>query len=83
MKGKDKPKFCPLCKGNMISGTTTYSVDLGFGVVMVRDVPALVCDQCGNDWIDSDVAGELQKITDEAKREKTQIKVVSLSDVKA
>ena len=33
-------------------GKTTFTVDLGFGVVVVRDVPATVCSQCGADWIE-------------------------------
>jgi YgiT-type zinc finger domain-containing protein len=36
-------------------GKTTFTVDLGFGVVVVRDVPATVCSQCGADWISDDI----------------------------
>ncbi len=38
---------CPLCGGNKSEGKTTFTTDLGFGVVVVRDVPATVCAQCG------------------------------------
>ena len=44
---------CPLCEGNKTEGTTTYTVDLGFGVVVVRGVPAKICTQCGEEWIDA------------------------------
>jgi len=33
-------------------------VDLGFGVVVVRNVPAKVCSQCGEEWIDAKVTGK-------------------------
>ncbi|MBC8204618.1 type II toxin-antitoxin system MqsA family antitoxin [bacterium] len=79
MTTTDKPQYCPLCSGNIIAGKTTYSVDLGFGVVVVRDVPAMVCDQCGEDWINSDTAKELERITDEARRKQTQVNIVSMS----
>ncbi len=79
MKTTDSIKHCPLCSGNMVAGVTTYSVDLGFGVVVVRDVPAMVCVQCGEDWIDSDIAKELERITDEAKRKRAQVNIVSMS----
>ena len=49
---KDGDK-CPLCGGDKKAGKTTYTVDLSFGVVVVRDVPATGCSQCGADWIDS------------------------------
>ena len=32
--------LCPLCGGQKVHGKTIYSVDLGFGVVVVRIVPA-------------------------------------------
>ena len=40
-------KNCPLCHGGIKrEGKTTFTVDLGFGVVVIRKVPAQVCDQC-------------------------------------
>ena len=47
---------------------TTYSADLGFGVVVVRGVPAKVCEQCGEEWIARDTAERLEAITEQAKR---------------
>ena len=38
---------CPLCGGNKTSGKTTFTADLGSGVVVVRRVQATVCSQCG------------------------------------
>ena len=53
---------CPLCHGgNKQTGTTTFTVELGFGVVVIRKVPAQVCDQCGADWIEDDTAEKLEK----------------------
>jgi len=36
--------------------STIFTADLGFGVVVVRDVPATVCSQCGADWIADAIA---------------------------
>jgi YgiT-type zinc finger domain-containing protein len=38
---------CPLCGGTRTDGTTTFTAELGFGIVVVRHVPARVCVQCG------------------------------------
>ena len=81
MEKTSKPNQCPLCSGDIIEGKTTYSVDLGFGVVMVRAVPAKVCNQCGEDWIGTDTAKELERITDDAKRNRTLVNVFSMGDV--
>ncbi|MCR4321488.1 MAG: YgiT-type zinc finger protein [Candidatus Brocadiaceae bacterium] len=33
-----------------------FATDLGFGIVVVKDVPATVCSQCGADWIEDAIA---------------------------
>jgi hypothetical protein len=35
------PSQCPLCGGTKKPGTTTFTAELEFGIVMVRSVPAL------------------------------------------
>ena len=68
---------CPICGGEKKQGTTTFTVDLDFGVIVVRDVPALVCSQCGMDWITDDVAAELEKNVEDAKKTHRQVEVTS------
>ncbi|RLB59071.1 MAG: YgiT-type zinc finger domain-containing protein [Deltaproteobacteria bacterium] len=66
---------CPLCGGEKHPGTTTFAVDLKSGVVVVRDVPALVCSQCGDAWLEDPVAEGLQKIVDNARCTDTEVSV--------
>jgi len=47
---------CPICGGKKTKGKTTFSADLGSGVVVVREVDATVCSQCGEEWIDDATA---------------------------
>ena len=76
---KKKPSgLCPLCGGRKKSGKTTYSADLGGGVVVVRNVPAMICNQCGEAWIDALTAKKLEDLSNEARLKKTQVEVVAL-----
>ncbi len=76
----DKPLGrCSLCGGNKKGGTTTFTVDLGFGVVVVRDVPATVCSQCGADWIEDTTAAKLEEIVDNARRKHHTVEITTLS----
>lgn len=70
---------CPLCRGRKQPGTATFTADLGFGVVVVRDVPATVCSQCGTDWISDDVASRLEALVEEAKAKRLPVEVMSLA----
>ncbi len=73
------PTTCPLCRGEKQAGNTTFTVDLGFGVVVVREVPATVCSQCGADWIDDAVAEKLEKIVEAAKQKHNLVEITSLT----
>jgi YgiT-type zinc finger domain-containing protein len=79
MKAKTIPDKCPLCRGTKKEGKTTFTADLGFGVVVVRDVPATVCVQCGADWIKDSVAAKLEKIVEDAREKHHLVEVTTLS----
>jgi YgiT-type zinc finger domain-containing protein len=66
---------CPLCGGKRTSGSTTFTVELGFGVVVIRHVPAQVCDQCGETWLDDPVAAELEEIVSRARAKRSVVDV--------
>lgn len=70
---------CPLCGGRLVPGSTTFSAELGFGIVVVRNVPARVCDQCGEDWIEPAVAQELEQMVAEANDTRKQVNVLSMA----
>ena len=42
---KEQPETCAVCGGSMKQGETTLTVDFGTGVIVVRNVPAVVCSQ--------------------------------------
>ena len=58
----DNHERCPLRGAEKPPGTTTFAVDLGFGVIVIRQVPALVCSQCGEAWIADSVASRLEAV---------------------
>ncbi|MBI5232761.1 MAG: type II toxin-antitoxin system MqsA family antitoxin [Deltaproteobacteria bacterium] len=76
---KTQPDKCPLCNGAKTAGKTTFTVDLGFGVVVVRDVPATVCSQCGADWIEDSFASKLEEIVNDARKKHHTVEVTTLS----
>ena len=83
MRKEGSPGLCPLCGGRRAPGKTTYAVDLGTGVVVVRNVPAMVCGQCGEDWLSDDTARRLEELTEEARRANRQVEIVALDEAPA
>jgi YgiT-type zinc finger domain-containing protein len=69
----------PLCAGTKRTRTTTFTADLEFGVVVVRKVPAAICNKCGADWIDDRVAKQLENIVNDARKKRLQVEVTPFS----
>lgn len=74
-----KPDKCPICGGTKKPGKSTFTVELGFGVVVVRDVPATVCSQCGADWIDDAASSKLESIVADARQKHHTVEVTSFA----
>ncbi len=79
MSKKENVDLCPFCGGTKQAGTTTFTAELGFGVVVVRRVPASVCSQCGADWISDKIAAKLEDIVAEARKKKLEVEVTALA----
>lgn len=77
----DKHGRCPLCGGEKQPGETIFAVDWGQGVTVVRGVPALVCRQCGETWIEDATAERLEGIVEEARRRQATVEVTRWQQV--
>lgn len=72
---------CGICKGDMERKLVTHTEDLGESVVVIRNVPALVCSECGNVWYSGDVVQQLEAIVDAiAANPFTEVAVVKFED---
>lgn len=60
----------------MEPGATVFTVELGFGVVVVRHVPARVCGSCGESWIEDETAANLERIVEAAREDKGPLEVL-------
>jgi YgiT-type zinc finger domain-containing protein len=61
---------CPLCKGNTVSGTTILPFEMQNGkVIVVLNVPAKICNQCGEEYVDMEVARKVELLLDRVERD--------------
>lgn len=57
--------MCVICKhGETHEGTTTVTFDRDGMTLVVKDVPAQVCPDCGEDYVDEHVAHEILAIAE-------------------
>ena len=69
---------CPLCKTGVLEPSTHANLfERGKTVLLVRDVPALVCNQCGDAYYDSEVTERCRLMLNEAVTRKDEIVVTA------
>jgi YgiT-type zinc finger domain-containing protein len=79
MRKNNPAQNCYACGGTMKKGETTFTTDFGSGVVVVRNVPATVCSQCGMEWINDNTAAKIETIVKDAKDKHSTVEIMSLS----
>lgn len=62
--------ICPICKGNMEENIINFPVDLKTRFVLIKEVPAHVCDQCGEFFIDDEIHIQIENIIKKVKKVK-------------
>lgn len=72
---------CFICKGQLTQGTTTFMADLGSCIVIIKNVPAIICVQCGETSYSDEVAKKIEKIISELKNHVTDIAVTDYKTV--
>ena len=67
---------CPICKhGKTTSGAATVTLEPDGLTLVVKDVPAQVCDNCGEVYVDEQAAAQLLKEAAAEARAGTQVNV--------
>ena len=67
---------CVVCKnGETKDGSTTVTLERGSAIIVVKSVPARVCDICGEEYVDEAVMEHLMKTADEAAKSGVQFDV--------
>lgn len=68
---------CVICKtGGTRDGHTTVTLQRGGTVVVVKDVPAAVCDTCGEYYLSEKVAERLYAQADAAVQRHAEVEIV-------
>lgn len=67
---------CFLCKGDMLSATTTYMTAYNNCYIIIKNVPCLKCEQCGEEFINGATMLKIEGIIDKLKAALTEIAVV-------
>ncbi len=68
---------CVICKlGETNAGLTTVTLERGHAAVIIRDVPADICENCGEYYLSEAVAEKVQNLAEHAFQHGVEIEVL-------
>ena len=74
--------MCMYCKNSTtFNSTTTHVVNYKNCIIVIKNVPCLECDQCGEKYYTDEVAERLELIVNMAKKLMQEIAVLSTSSL--
>ncbi len=71
--------LCILCKGDMKNGKVNFPVDAGESFILIKEVPAQVCEQCGEFFLKDDVAEIIEDIVKKAKGTDVEFEILKFA----
>ena len=67
---------CVICRqGDQVRGSATVTLTRDSLTLVVKEVPALICNNCGEDYVDDEVSSRLLKTAEEASAAGVQVDI--------
>ncbi len=68
---------CVICRqGQTSNGLTTVTLDRGSTTVVIKEVPAQICENCGEYYLSEEVTEKIQNLAEQAFRHGVEIEVL-------
>ena len=68
---------CVICRhGTTQPGTFTVTLERGATVIVIKDVPAEVCSQCGEYYLDEKTTGYAMNMAEQAVQRHAEVEIL-------
>ncbi|MEO5951545.1 MAG: YgiT-type zinc finger protein [Chloroflexia bacterium] len=68
-----RPTHCSACGTALMEAAITYEIIVREELFQIDDVPALVCRNCGEQWIDEEVRQNVEQMVSENSGPETHV----------
>jgi YgiT-type zinc finger domain-containing protein len=70
-------KSCPICRhGELAPGVVTVTLSRSESAIVIKDVPADVCDNCGEYYLTEDITRRVYTMADDAVRAGAEVEIL-------
>lgn len=67
---------CVICKhGETRTGAVTVTLERGDTTLVIKGVPARICENCGEAYLDEDTSAQLLEVAEKAVRAGIQVEI--------
>lgn len=73
---RQRIKRCPLCSGELHDGITAAPFFIDEKVIVIKDVPAEICSECGEPYMKSSTVDGIEMLLDRLNDLRTEMSVV-------
>jgi len=56
------PDRCTFCKGTLHEGKTEFIARVGDEIIVIKEVPAFVCDRCGEAYYSPEISRRIDAV---------------------
>lgn len=75
------PNQCSFCRGKLVHSKTECIARAGNEVVVMKDVPAFVCEQCKEAYFDREISRKIDDSMRDARQGKLSVRPLAAGDV--
>jgi YgiT-type zinc finger domain-containing protein len=77
-----KPERCSLCKGKLQEGKTEFTVKVRKEIISIKDVPAYVCQECGEAYYTPETSRKIDKVMKDFHKGKLLAHPIAAGEIK-
>ncbi len=78
--GPENDKRCPVCGGRMSTGLATVPFVLAETVIVIKHVPAEICQNCHEPFIAGKVTDRVTDLLNQLRTLQTEVSIVSFGE---
>ena len=68
---------CFMCKGELVEKKVNYMVDLESTIIIIKGVPAKVCNECKEQYFDDETSKNIENIVNKLKDLSTEVTIIN------
>jgi YgiT-type zinc finger domain-containing protein len=74
---------CKICSAELVKSTVNHSIDLDDHIIIIKEVPAMVCEQCGEYFLETEIAMKIEKIVENVYQNHAEVFIVKFGELVA